>query len=143
MEYISLCTCIGTFCLCILSASAFMHRTIPTSARICLEIFYGDLFLFFFDKICYAVPPTHMRLMRHPHMCAPMDGFQQPVHSARSVFPAKSAGCKSQLCSKQSSNEPSPENFLTIGDYFEHYMYRVMALGWLKKEEEEEEKDEQ
>ena len=51
-----------------------------------------------------------------------------------------SAGNKSQLRSKKSSNEPSPENFLTIGGYFEHYMYRVAALGWLKKEDEEERK---
>ena len=40
-----------------------------------------------------------------------------------------------KLHSKQSSNEPSPENFMTIGGCFERYMYRVMAPDWLKKKE--------
>ena len=54
----------------------------------------------------------------------------QPPQSS----PQKSAGGKLQLCSKWSSNGPSPENFLTIGGYFEHNTYRVMVLRWLKKE---------
>ena len=41
---------------------------------------------------------------------------------------------------KTKQNRPSPENFLTIGGYFEHYTYCVTALGWLKKDEEEERK---
>ena len=43
---------------------------------------------------------------------------KQPVHSAPSVSPTKSAGDKFQLHSKQTSNKPSPENFRTIGGYF-------------------------
>ena len=53
----------------------------------------------------------HLQLMCYPHMCAQTNGFQQPVHSAPSVFPAKkTTSTKSQLHSKQSANEPSPEN---------------------------------
>ena len=56
-----------------------------------------------------------MRLMHHPHTCALTNGVQQPVHFAPSVFSAKkNAGGKSQLHSKQSSNEPHPEICLTI-----------------------------
>ena len=47
--------------------------------------------------------------------------------------PQRSAGGNSQLHSKRSSNGPSPENFLTIGGYFERNTYRVTALRWLKK----------
>ena len=36
--------------------------------------------------------PTHMQLMRHPLTCALTNSIQQPVHSAPSVFPQKSAG---------------------------------------------------
>ena len=54
-------------------------------------------------------------------------------NTAPSVFPAKK---HRQLCLKQSSNEPSSENFLTIGGCFECYMYHVTALGWLKNKEE-------
>ena len=80
---------------------AYMHWAILTAARL---LFIN---LFFFDKssfvsICYVVPPIHMRLMCHSCMCVPTNGFQQPVHSAPSVFRAKSAGSKSQLHSKHS-----------------------------------------
>ena len=34
-----------------------------------------------------------------------------------------------------------PENFLTVGGYFECYTYHVAMIGWLKKEEEEEEEE--
>ena len=43
---------------------------------------------------------------------------------------------QAELHSKQSSNAPSPENFLTIGGYFKRCTYHVTALSWLKKEEE-------
>ena len=88
--------------------------------------------------------PTHIRLMRHSHMCAPMNDLIPTANTLPSQSsPQKSAGSKSQLRSKQSSNEPSQENFLTIGGYFEHYkyMYRITVLGWPKKEERK--KDEQ
>ena len=45
---------------------------------------------------------------------------------------------KSPLNSKQSSNEPFLEHFLTIGGYLEHYMYHITVLGWLKKERKKE-----
>ena len=100
-----------------------------------LEIFSWRLVSVLFS-ICYEVPPTHLQLMRHSHTCAPMNGIQQPIHSAPQ---SESAGGKSQLCSKQSSNEAS-ENFLTFGGYLGCYTYRVMALGWLKKVEEKKKK---
>ena len=40
----------------------------------------------------------HLWLMRHLHTCALTNGFQQPVHSAPSVFPAK-AQVVSPTCS--------------------------------------------
>ena len=36
---------------------------------------------------------------------------------------SSSSTCKSKLHSKQSSNRPSPDNFMTIGGCFECYMY--------------------
>ena len=63
---------------------------------------------------------------------------KRPVHSACPLgFLQKSAGSRSQLRSKESSNGPSPENFSTIGGYFECYTYHVMVPGQLKKEEGE------
>ena len=78
-------------------------------------------------KICCIVPPMQLQLMRHPCTCVLMNGFQQPLSLSRK----KELAVKSQLCSKQSSNEPSPE---TIGGCFERSSYLVTALGWLKKE---------
>ena len=43
---------------------------ISTSARFLLEIFLWRLVLI--KSICYAVLPTHIRLMHHPRMSAPM-----------------------------------------------------------------------
>ena len=113
---------------------AFMHWAIPTSAR----LLFRSMFFFdksFFVSICYVVPPIHMWLMCHSRMCAPTNGFQQSVHSSPQSSQQKSAGGKSQLLSKQSSNGPSPVNFPVIDGYFKCYTYYVMALGWLKKEE--------
>ena len=45
--------------------------------------------------------------------------------------PQESASSKSQLHSKQSSNGPSPENFVTIGGS----VFRTLRI-WLKKEDE-------
>ena len=50
---------------------------------------------------------------------APTNGIQQLVHSAPSVFATKKQSDKSQVRSKQNSNGPSSENFLTVGGYFE------------------------
>ena len=81
----------------------------------------------------YAVPPT---VEASPsRMCALTNGVQQPVHSAPQSSPQEGESGKSQLCSRQSSNVPSPDNFMTIGGCFECYTYRVTALGWLKKNE--------
>ena len=82
---------------------------------------------------CYAVPPTvDVSSLR---MCALTNGIQQPYALPPQSSCKKSKSSKFQLRSKQSSNVPSPENFVAIGGYFERYMYRVMALGWLKKNE--------
>ena len=118
--------------LCTLSASAFTHWAIPTSARFLFRHLYGD-FLFYKNllTICYMCRLTLLQLMHHPRMCGPTNGFQQAVHSLPSK---RSASVKSRLCSKQNSNGPSPENLMTIGGCFECYMYRVTVLGWLEKE---------
>ena len=81
------------------------------------------------------MPPTHLQLMHHLRTCAPTNGIQQPEHSAPSLPRKKSASSKSQLHSKQSSNEPPPENFMVIGGCFKCYTHHVTVLGWLKKEE--------
>ena len=83
--------------------------------------------------------PTHLRLMCYHHACT--DGWRPTANAlCPPSFPQSSlqkcAGGKSQLRSKRSLNEPSPEKFLSIGGFFECYTYRVTALGWLKKEEE-------
>jgi len=59
-----------------------------------------------------------------------------PVHSAPLVFPAKSAGNKSQLNSKQSSNEPSRE----LADYWWLFqMLHVLRYGSRLAEERKKE----
>ena len=68
---------------------------------------------------------------------APNSQYTLPPQS----FPQKNAGGKSWLCSKWSSNEPSPGNFLTVGGYFEHHTCHITALGWLKKKRKKEEDD--
>ena len=63
----------GISCFCTLSASAFMHLTIPAWLDFFLEIFLWRLVSVLFDKnlstICYAVLPMQLRLMRHPCRC--------------------------------------------------------------------------
>ena len=130
----------GTSCfICTLSASAFMHWTIPRF--LFRKSFYGDLISFFFDKnlltICYAVPPTYCGWCIH--VCWQMASNSQYSLPPQSS-PQENASGKSQLRSKQRADGPSPESFLTIGGCFEHYMYRVTTLGWLKKKERKKEK---
>ena len=60
-------------------------------------LFFGK-----FLSVCYAVPPMHLRLMRHPHMCALMIGVQQLYALPPQSSPQKSIGGKFQLHSKQS-----------------------------------------
>ena len=116
-----------------LSASALMDWAIPTST-----IF---LFRSLFRKTCFCsfLINFFQFVLRvdasSSHMCT--DEWHP---TASTLYPLslphkKSAGGKSQLHSKQSSNGPSPENFLTIGGCFECYTYRVMTQGWLRKEE--------
>ena len=70
------------------------------------------------------------------------NGIQQPVRSAPSVFPEKSArGNTSQLHSKQRSKGPSPEYFLTIDGCFESHTYHVTTLGCMVEEERKKEED--
>ena len=64
-----------------------------------------------FNLLCDAM---HMQLMHHPRMHRRMASNSQ--YTLPLSFPhKKSTGGYSQLCSKQSSNGPSLENFLTIG----------------------------
>ena len=74
-----------------------------------------------------------------PIPCAPMNGIQQLAHSLPQSSPQKSASGKSQLHSGKA--RPIPKNFMTIGGCFECYTYRVMVLGWLKKEERKKERN--
>ena len=130
----------GTFCLCTLSASAFMHWDIPTSARFLFRnLFMEACFCSFliklisFNYFCYAVLPTHLWLMRHPRTCAPTNMVSNSQYALPlQFFPQESAGGKSQL--------PSPENFMTIVGCFERCTYHVTALGLLKKKERKKER---
>ena len=70
------------------------------------------------------------------HKCTDEEGaehasFQQPACSAPSFFSTKKAF---QLLSRRSSNEPSPENFMTIGGCFECYRH-ILCYGTKLAEE--------
>ena len=80
------------------------------------------------------VPPRPaFAVMCHPSMCT--DEWHPAASTlCPSVFPAKNAGGKSQLCSKMKLKRSFPENFLTTGGHFKHKTYHVTAQGWLKKE---------
>ena len=74
-------------------------------------------------------------LMRHPilrSMCTD-EWLPTLVQYAPSVFPAKK---KQVLSCSHAQNKTQVDNFLAFGGYFERKTYRVMALCWLKKEEE-------
>ena len=76
--------------------------------------------------------------MRHPVLaCAPTNGFQQLVQYAPSLFPAKNRRNEVTVMLKTKLKDPSSENFLATGGFFERNTYRIMVLGWLKKEEDE------
>ena len=81
----------------------------------------------FLIKILQKFVTLAAQLMRHSHMCAPMNSFHQPIHTAPSVF--KYTSGKSQLCSKQSSNEPSPVIFMAVGGCFECYTHYGTSLA--------------
>ena len=87
-----------------------------------------------FNLLCSAFL-THAIDASCSHVCT--DEWHPAASTLCFLSPAhkKSTGDKSQLCSKQNSNESSPGDFLTIGGYFKCYMYWITALGWLKKEE--------
>ena len=128
----------GTSCFCTLSASAFMHWTIPTWLH-GLDFFRNlfmelDLFLDnnLFNNNCYEVYSAHVIAVSSSRTCVLT---QQPVRSAPSAFPAKKiAGVRSQLCSKRCSKRPSSENFLATGGFFERNTYRATALGCFEQE---------
>ena len=56
--------CVLLACLCTLSASTSIHPRIHPYINFLSEIFFK--FLVF---CCYALPPTHLLLMRHPRTC--------------------------------------------------------------------------
>ena len=65
---------------------------IPPSLHLfdfCKKSFQNFLLMLFFNNNCYVVLPMHLWLMRHPIARAPTNGFQQLVHCAPLVFPAK------------------------------------------------------
>ena len=115
--------------------------TTEAPARMCfwfLEEIFAKI-LVCASKICYEMPPTHLRVIRQLRlMCHPIlahaskNGFQQCKPSWYSQ--QDSQGAKSQPCSKQSSNWPFPGNFLAFGACLDCNRHRVMVLGWLKKD---------
>ena len=94
-----------------------------------MEIF----FCAFLIKLILLCDAAHT--LAHHGTCAPtnMASNSQYTLPPQSSL-RESTGSKSQLRSKQSSNEPPPENFVAIGGCFEHVL--CYALGWLKKERE-------
>ena len=137
----------GTYCLCTSSASAFVHWAIPTSVRFLFRsLSLETLFCSFLIDIFQFVMRCHLRtcgwciILAHVAVHRWMASNSQYTLSSQSSL-QKGTGGKSQLCSKQSSNGPFTENFLTIGGNLERYMYRVTVLGWLKKEEERKKED--
>ena len=83
----------------------------------------------------------HMQQMCHPSTCMCTDKWRPTVSTLcpLSLPHKKRAGGKSQLSTKQSSNGLFTENFLTIGGYFECYMYHVTALGCKQRRKKEDE----
>ena len=126
---------------------AFMHWDIPTSTIYRFLILWrlvSVLFLInFFQFVMQYCPHTSGWCVIFARVHQQMASNSQYTLHAPSVFPQESTGSKSQLHSKQSSNGPSPEHFMILGGYFECYMYHIMALGWLKKQEAEERKKEE
>ena len=136
--HINITVCIA---LLVCVASAFIEPSLH-QLDFFLGIFYRDLFLFFFDCRCSTIVsvlhvlPTHSWLILLVRV--PMDGVQQLVHSAPSVFSQKSAGGISLgYAQNEAQMDHGPGNFLTVGGYFKHYTYCVTVLGKLKKEEDE------
>ena len=80
---------------------------------------------------------THaVDLMRHPHMCAPTNGVQQPVCSAPSVFHANKAQVIS-LQLRSQMDHPQRISWLLVAFLIATHIAHVMALGWLKKGDNE------
>ena len=76
------------------------------------------------------VPPTHLRLMRHPIARAPTNGVQQLVHSAPTI---EKCWSYVTVTLKTKYKAPPSENFLATCGCFERNTYHITALGWLKK----------
>ena len=110
----------STSCLCTLSCSQCIHALIHP---------YISLFLIFHGAALVGRGPTSaahalaVRARVHWRM-ASNSQYALPPQSS----PQESARDKSQLCSKQSSNGPSPENFVTIGGYFD-YLWLFVTIG--------------
>ena len=127
--------------------SQCIHWATPTSAR----FLFKKSFLWrpVFDQITCNFFQFVIRC--HQHTCSwcviLTRVHRRTASNSQYTLPPKSslqesAGGKSQLYSKQSSNEPFPKNFPTTGGYFECYMYCVTSLGWLKKRRKKERKRE-
>ena len=114
--------------LCTLSASTSIHPPTPTFGRFLLEIY---LFKFLVSSLFLLHNAAHtLASSAHVHR---QNGVQQLMHSAPR---SKSTGFMLQLRSKQSAKAPPPENSLATGGSFERNTFLVMALDWLKKEDE-------
>ena len=114
--------------------------------------FFSEVFLWRLCFCSFLIDVFQFVMRCHLHTCgwciilAHVAVHRWMASNSQYTLPSQSSlqkgtGGKSQLCSKQSSNGPFTENFLTIGGNLERYMYRVTALGWLKKEEERKKED--
>ena len=113
----------------------FVSQCLHPSTHPYIWWIFLEVFKFLVSALfCYAMPPTHLWLIRHPCTCT---GKWHPTANAlcplRS-FPQKSAGCKSSLHSKLSTKAPPTENSLVTGGSFKCNTYLITVLDWLKKE---------
>ena len=144
----------GTPCLCNLSASeSSLHQldffleiflwTLVSDMRLSVSLSLHNLLLICFCYHCYTMLPTHSQLMCYPSTCA--DEWRPTARHCPLSLPRRKRWCMVSLIytQKQSSNGPSPRNFLTVSGYFERiHTYCIMVLGWKKKKKKKKE-DEQ
>ena len=115
----------STSCLCTLSASAFMlwamHPYISYRfifRHLFVESYFCSFLINIFLFVMRCRPRTRGLCIRHPRTCSVTNKWR-PTLCPLSL-PCK----KSQECSK----EPSKENFLATGCYFEHNTYMSIML---------------
>ena len=112
----------GISCLCTLSTSVFMHWAIPTWARFLFRnLFMETCFCSFFMLVIRGAAHVIAVAASFVHVCWWM---ASTLCSLSLPGLQESASGKSQLHSKQTSiKSPSPENFVTIDDFWPFQVY--------------------